>query len=223
MDLFSTAETIVVFDLETTGMDPNNGERVIEVGAVKVRADQIIDHFESLINPAFMVSREMETINGISNAMLVGAPEASVVMEDFVKFIGNCPLVAHNIGFDLKFLEFELERIGKMRPFNVTCTLQIARRLYPDVINHKLATLARYKNLPVTAQLHRALADADLAARLWLQMNADLRTDYGFAQVDFELMKKIGKMNRDNADKLIRQEVESARTQPVETTGNLFG
>ena len=223
MDLFNSSETLVVLDFETTGMYPEQGDRVIEIGAVLLRDNQIADRFQSLVNPGFMITREIETITGINNAMLAEAPPAEEVLAQFVKFIDTHPLAAHNVAFDQKFLEAELERIGKKRPLNFACTLQVARRLYADVINYKLETLARYKGLPVDAQLHRALADAELAAQLWLQLQSDLKTEFGFAQVDFELMKKIGKMKRENAAEELRREAEASRSQPLERTGNLFG
>ena len=223
MDLFNTTETIIVLDFETTGMTPENGDRAIEVGAVVLRGGEIADTFQSLINPGFLVTREIEGITGITNDMLIDAPPATEVMEKFVRFIGTYPLVAHNASFDQKFLEAELTHLGKNRPLNFGCTLQVARRLYPDVINYKLETLARYKGLPIDSRLHRGLADAELAALLWRAMCTDLEKQFGFEHVDFELMKKIGRLNRDNAHELIQKEAESSRKNPTETTGSLFG
>ena len=223
MTHFNQTETIIVLDFETTGLYPDKGDRAIEVGAVLLRDREIVDHFQSLINPGFFVSREIESITGITNAMLGEAPSATEVMEKFVKFIDTHPLVAHNSSFDQKFLEAELDHFGKKRPLNFGCTLQVAKRLYPDVINYKLETLVRYKAIPVDGQFHRALADAEMAAALWVKMVEDLQSQFGFEHISFELMKKIGKMNKDNASELLRKEAEDMRTQQVDTTGNLFG
>ena len=92
---FHHSETIVVLDFETTGMDPEQGDRVIEVGAVLLRGNEIVERFQSLVHPGFLVTREIETITGISNAMLTDAPPAAQVMTDFNKFIDTHPLVAH--------------------------------------------------------------------------------------------------------------------------------
>lgn len=222
MSLFHHSEGIVVLDFETTGMYPDRGDRAIEIGAVLIRDNRIVDQFQSLINPGFLVSREIETITGITNSMLADAPAPDTVMEKFVKFIDAYPLVAHNASFDQKFMVSELELFGKKRPLNFACTLQVARRIYPDVINYKLETLIRYKEIPINGQFHRALADAEMAAALWIKMSEDLKSQFGFEQVSFDLMKKIGKMNKENAIDLIKKEADALRTQQVDTTGSLF-
>ena len=131
--------------------------------------------------------------------------------------------MAHNASFDQSFLVTELGHFGKKRPLNFGCTLRIARRLYPDVINYKLETLVRYKEIPVHSQFHRALADAEMAALLWVKIIEDLKSRFGFEYVSFDLMKKIGKMNREKAPDLLQKEADKMRTQQVDTTGNLFG
>ena len=223
MNQSSNTETVVVLDFETTGLYPDNGDRVIEIGAVLLRDKEIIDQFQTLINPGFFINTEIETITGISNAMLSGAPAAPEAMEKFIKFIGTYPLVAHNASFDQHFLETELGHYGKKRPLNFGCTLRIARRLYPDVINYKLETLVRYKEIPVNNQFHRALADAEMAALLWVKIIEDLKSQFGFEYIPFDLMKKIGKMNKENMVKLLQKEAEELRKDQIDTTGNLFG
>ena len=217
------SEPLIVLDFETTGLYPDEGDRAIEIGAVLLRGHEITERFSSLINPGFWIPREIENITGITNAMLEEAPSVGEVMEKFVKFIDTHPLVAHNASFDQKFLEAELGHFGKKRPLNFACTLQVAKRLYADVINYKLETLVRYKGIPVDDQFHRALADAEMAAALWGKMAEDLESQFGFEHVTFELMKKIGKMNRENAHALILQEAEATKSNQVDTTGNLFG
>lgn len=223
MNSFNQSETVIVLDFETTGLYPDNGDRVIEIGAVLLRNQEIVDQFQSLINPGFFVSHEIESITGISNAMLSEAPAAPKVMAKFIKFIDTHPLVAHNASFDQSFLVTELGHFGKKRPLNFGCTLQVAKRLYPDVINYKLETLVRYKEIPVNHQFHRALADAEMAALLWVKIIEDLKSQFGFEHVSFDLMKKIGKMNKENVVALLHKEAEDLRTQQVDTTGNLFG
>jgi DNA polymerase-3 subunit epsilon len=91
------------------------------------------------------------------------------------------------------------------------------------VINYKLETLVRYKNISAAGQFHRALADAEMTAALWGKLTEDLLAQFGFEHVSFELMKKIGKMNRENALDLIKKESADMRSQPADTTGSLFG
>ncbi len=223
MNAFNQSETIIVLDFETTGLYPDNGDRVIEIGAVLLRNQDIVDRFQSLINPGFFVSREIETITGITNTMLSEAPSAPEVMEKFVKFIDTHPLVAHNASFDRSFLETELGHFGKKRPLNFGCTLQVAKRLYPDVINYKLETLVRYKGIAINSHFHRALEDAQMTAQLWIKIVEDLESRYNFEHVSFDLMKKIGKMNKEKVSALLQKEAEELRTQQIDTTGNLFG
>ncbi len=223
MSSFNSDETVIVLDFETTGMDPDQGDRAIEVGAVMLRGQTIIDRFQSLINPRFLVTREIESITGISNTMLKKSPTATEVMEGFVKFIGSYPLVAHNASFDQKFLASELAHLGKRRPLNFGCTLLIARRIYPEALNYKLETLIRHKNLTVSGQFHRAMADAEMAAALWLKEIEDLKTEYGFKTISFDLLKDLGKISRDRVPAYLRKVAEEVRNQQIDTTGNLFG
>ena len=216
-------ETIIVIDVETTGMLPEKGDRVIEIGALKMRGQHVVERFESLIRPDFLVSREIEALTGISNSMLQEAPESHRVMADFVDFVGYHPFVAHNAAFDQKFIDAELALFGKTRPTSFNCTLQLARRLYADPINYKLATLVQYKNLKPSATFHRALADAEMTAQLWLAINHDVAQMYDFTFVPFELLKKVCATGKEQVDALLRKAANDARHQQLDTTGNLFG
>ncbi len=222
MDLFGNAETIIVLDFETTGMYPDRGDRAIEVGAVKLVDNKIEERFQSLVYPGFLITKEIENITGITNLMLQDAPPADKVIEDFARFISSYPLVAHNASFDMKFLESELSLIGKKRPLNFGCTLQLARRIYPDVINYKLETLVKYKQITQKGPFHRALADAEVTAMLWTHLVADLKNQYGFEDVNFETMKKIAKVNKDDAAAELAQLAEESRTSQEGVTGSLF-
>jgi len=216
-------ETVIVVDVETTGMLPEKGDRVIEIGAVKMRGDQIIERFDRLIRPDFLVTREIESLTGITNSMLLDAPGSRQVMTDFVDFIGNYPFVAHNAAFDQKFVDAELSLFGKPRPTNFNCTLQLARRIYPDPINYKLGTLVQYKKLKPALTFHRALADAEMTAQLWLAINNDIIADYGFTFLPFDLLKKVSTTSKEQVVDLLRKAAEDARHNQLDTTGNLFG
>lgn len=187
-------ETIVVLDFETSGISPAYGDRAIEIGAVKVREGEIVDRFQSLMNPGVRISSFIENYTGITNQMLREAPAAAGVMQAFAKFIGHDPLVAHNASFDSRFLNAEFDRIGIERKQNFGCSMLIARRVYPDAPNHKLETLVRYKNLHTDGTFHRALADAEMTAHLWLAMAEDLRSSYGLGVVPFQLMRNLAKV-----------------------------
>lgn len=187
-------ETIVVLDFETSGISPDHGDRAIEIGAVKVRAGQIIERFQSLMNPGVRVSAFIENYTGITNQMVQEAPSASEVMQEFAGFIDDTPLVAHNASFDRRFLNSEFDRIGQKRKENFGCSMLISRRVYPDAPNHKLETLVRYKNLNTDGIFHRALADAEMTAHLWTNMVDDLRSYYGFDEIPFALMRDLAKV-----------------------------
>lgn len=190
----SQPETIIVLDFETSGISPDYGDRAIEIGAVKVREGQIVDRFQSLMNPGVRISAFIESYTGITNKMVQDAPAVTEVMQEFAGFIGNTPLVAHNASFDRRFLNAEFDRIGQQRKENFGCSMLVSRRIYPDAPNHKLETLVRYKNLHTDGTFHRALADAEMTAHLWVAMADDLRSYYGFDVVPFVLMRDLAKV-----------------------------
>ncbi len=187
-------ETIVVLDFETTGISPNQGDRAIEIGAVLLCGGAIADRFQSLINPGIRINSFIESYTGITNAMVQTAPRADVVMREFAAFLGDCPAVAHNASFDRRFLEAEYSRIGQCCQNDFGCSMLAARRIYPDAPNHKLETLVRYKNLQTDGTFHRALADAEMTAHLWLQMCVDLQRDSQLGQIPFALMQGLTKV-----------------------------
>ncbi len=222
MNLFSQQETVIIVDFETSGMYPDKGDRVIEIGAVKLSGQQVVARFDALINPGFLITREIENVTGINNQMLIDAPKAENVFGEFLSFISSYPLVAHNASFDQKFLESEINLLGRPRPLNFGCTLQVAKRIYPDVINYKLETLVRYKNIPINGQFHRASADAEMTAALWVAMLEDIRKEFGFESVSFELIKKLLKTPKEQATQFLRQEADTAQKSPMGETGSLF-
>lgn len=182
------ADTIVVLDFETTGLSPNMGDRAIEIGAVKLVNGEVVDTFSELIDPGFRVSSFIESYTGISNGMLAGAEGAETVMARFAEFVSGFNLLAHNASFDKKFLDAELDAIGRGYDGDFVCSLLIGRRIYPEAPNHKLGTLVAYKNVQHDGVFHRALADAKMTADLWLEMVADCGGERSFAQ-----MHKISK------------------------------
>lgn len=201
----------MVLDFETSGMSPVQGDRAIEIGAVRIVAGKIVDRFQSLMNPGRRISGFIEAYTGITNAMVQAAPPAAEVMEAFHGFLGEEPLVAHNASFDRRFLDDELHRIDRCRRQEFACTLLVARRIYPDAPNHKLATLVAYKNLPTDGRFHRALADAEMTAHLWLRMEQDLRDHYGFAEVPFDLMSALAGQKKNRVDAFLREQVKAIR------------
>lgn len=170
-------ETIAVIDFETTGLSPGQGARATEIAAVLVQGGQIVGRFQSLMNSGTWVPPFIEQLTGISNRMLQDAPPARAVMREVLQFTRGCPLVAHNAAFDRGFWQSEAQ-LAQAEPDDAhafACTLLLARRLYPQAINHRLGTLADLHRLPRTGRVHRALADAETAAHLLLKMQHDLQ------------------------------------------------
>lgn len=199
---------VVVIDFETTGLSPNMGERTIEVGAVLVSNNQIVDRFQSLMNPELRIPSFIEGYTGISNKMLSTAPRIKEVMIDLQKFIGNKQLVAHNASFDLRFLDSEFNRLKMKRTNEFACSLLTSRRIYPEAPNHKLETLVHYKKLKTEGVHHRALADAEMTAHLWIRMIDDIKTSYGLKNVPFELIQKIGKTPKNKVSEVLVKAVK---------------
>ena len=203
--MISTSETIVVLDFETSGISPDHGDRAIEIGAVMLRQGKLVDRFQSLMNPGVRVNSFIESYTGITNQMVQSAPRADKVMRDFARFIGDRPLVAHNASFDRRFLDAEFRRIGARRSQQFGCSMLTARRIYPEAPDHKLETLVRYKGLHTEGIFHRALADAEMTALLWVKMIEDLCESYGFETVSFAVMCGLMKVSKTRvADYLCR-------------------
>jgi DNA polymerase III subunit epsilon len=161
----------VVFDLETTGLFAAKGDRIIEIGAVVVNGDSMAEEFNSLIFTDKKISKEARKIHGITTEMLIGQPKPEETLAAFREFMGDSTLVAHNAEFDVWFLRYEYWRVGHTLINRQKCTLKLSRKRYPGLPNYKLETVARHLGIPVNVQgRHRALEDARLAARVWVEM-----------------------------------------------------
>ncbi|RDE24051.1 3'-5' exonuclease [Motiliproteus coralliicola] len=201
------ADTLVVLDFETTGLSIDNDDRAIEIGAVRLVNGQITDRFQSLMNPGRRVSGFIESYTGISNSMLAQAPMAEQVMSTFAEFLGDDNLVAHNASFDQRFLEAEFNRVRHRQTGQFACSMLCARRVYPEAPNHKLGTLVRWKQLPTDGTYHRALADAEMTAHLWVRLLDDLaqRLDTKSQQLPLSLLRQLGKTQKAQLPKLFQR------------------
>ncbi|HEX3673470.1 MAG TPA: DNA polymerase III subunit epsilon [Rhizomicrobium sp.] len=162
----------IVLDTETTGLDPNDGHRIVEIGCV-----ELIDHlptgnnFQRYLNPERLVG-ESERIHGIADAFLADKPRFGEVALEFIAFIGDAPLVIHNAGFDLKFLNHELARASHPPiPFaRAIDTIEIAKAKIPGV-RYSLDELCKRFSIDLSGRVkHGALLDAELTARLYLEL-----------------------------------------------------
>lgn len=190
---------VIVLDFETTGLSPHNGDRAIEIGAVRLEGEMITDSFQSLMNPGFRISPFIEAFTGISNRMIEVAPPCEEVMKRFADFIDDYPLVAHNASFDGRILDSELGYIGKARNNIMACSMLTARRVYPNAPNHKLATLIGYCDILTDGIFHRALADAEKTGRLWVLMMQEVRETFGVNRVSFDLLRSLCSISKAKA------------------------
>ena len=156
-----TSLTYVVFDLETTGLYPNSGDTIIEIGAVKIKDGIIIDRYDELIYPEKELSEEISKITGITNEMLKGKRLEEECVIDFLNWVGNLPMVAHNAKFDISFIENAIDRYNLDKLNNVVLdTLGISRYLESSERFHNLATLVKRYEIPWDEDKHHR-ADYD--------------------------------------------------------------
>jgi DNA polymerase-3 subunit epsilon len=162
----------VVVDVETTGLSPRHGHRVIEIGAVALEEGMVVEEFTTLIDAGVPIPYEVQAIHGITDEMLEGQPKPEAILPMFHAFIRDSVLVAHNAPFDIRFLRHEFARLGMGLPHPHLCTLELSRRRLPRLTDHTLETvyLHLFPEAGLHRQNHRALDDARMAAKIWLRL-----------------------------------------------------
>lgn len=161
-------DDIIVFDLETTGISSKT-ERITEIGAVKLRNMEIVEEFQTFVDPERDIPAEITNLTGITDEMVAGAPKEKQAVEDFIKFAGNGVLVAHNADFDTSFISAVCERQGINYPYRYADTLALCRAALPHLKNHKLDTVAKEYKLG-DFNHHRAIDDAKMLAEIFKQL-----------------------------------------------------
>ncbi|MFA5276420.1 MAG: exonuclease domain-containing protein [Candidatus Omnitrophota bacterium] len=153
----------VIFDTETTGLEPEAGDRVVEIAALRFKGDNRIATFQTLLNPKRPISAAAFAVNNISQEMLKDAPEAEAMLPEFLNFIQGSCLCSYNAGFDLKFLNNELKLINMepLKGVQVVDILKMARRLLPGQERYALWFIARQLGINIQ-QEHRAFSDVEL-------------------------------------------------------------
>jgi len=187
---------VAVIDFETTGLSPTRGDRAIEIAVVLLEGKRVVDRFQSLMNASQRIPAFIEALTGITNNMLISAPQADSVMRDASRFVGSAPLVAHNAAFDRAFWNAELIRVGLEISHMFACTMLVSRRLYPQAPSHKLGALVDYHGLPRAGRAHRALADAEMAATLLCQIFDDLRNYYHIDHANHALLMALQRCSK---------------------------
>lgn len=160
----------VVFDLETTGAKAPPC-RITEIGAYRVSRGQITERFHTLVNPEMPIPAFITSLTGITDDMVADAPLFADVAADLLDFLGDSVLVAHNAHFDMRFLNHEISRVyGEYRMANpCLCTVQLSRKLLPDIENHKLKTVAEHYSISLVNH-HRASDDARATAEIFVNL-----------------------------------------------------
>ncbi|GAB6137613.1 PolC-type DNA polymerase III [Halanaerobaculum tunisiense] len=194
--------TYVVFDLETTGFNPHRDE-IIEIGATKIVAGQISDTYQTFVQPEEEIPQEIVELTGIKQEMVADAPSLEDIMPEFLDFVGEATLVAHNLSFDLGFIEDKLRRLNHPELANSALdTLDLSRALLPEMKSHKLKKLAARFNKDL-ANHHRADDDAQVTAEILLEL-IDLATE--------EEITKLTEINQ------LTSEIDYKRMHPYHTT-----
>jgi DNA polymerase III subunit epsilon len=188
-------ETLVVLDFETTGLNPEDGDRITEVGAVRIQRGQITDRYESLVNCGARVSRFITQYTGITQRMVDTAPPVDAVMRELLGFIDSSHVVAHNASFDQRFFESECDHTGLRGNADLfICSMRLAKRLYPEISTHRLQHLAVELGIPYSSPAHRAAADASVTAKLVIRICNDLKARHRRLSLDAALLREITRM-----------------------------
>ena len=182
-DLFNRAElrefgqvplsklTYVVFDTETTGLNPSQGDEIIQLGAIRIINGQLLYHeiIDQLVDPKRFVPPESVAIHGIQPALLKGQPTIDKVLPHFYKFVENSVLVAHNAAFDMRFLELQEGKTGLVFNNPVLDTMLLSSVIHPNQDTHSLEALAERLNVTIVGR-HTALGDAIVTGEVLLKL-----------------------------------------------------
>jgi DNA polymerase III epsilon subunit family exonuclease len=179
----------VVFDLETTGAKAPPC-RVTEIGAFRVSRGEITEQFHALVNPETPIPAFITSLTGIDDEMVKDAPVFADIAYALLEFLGDSVLVAHNAQFDMRFLNHEIGLIyGEYKIANpCLCTVQLSRKLLPNIENHKLKTVAEHYSISLINH-HRASDDAYATAKIFVNL---LEMLDGRGIHDFASMKTLG-------------------------------
>lgn len=203
----------IVLDTETTGLYCNNGDRIIEIGCVeivnKVRTGAF---YHAYINPERDIPMESFNVHGISEEFLKDKPIFRKVADEFLEFIGNSPLVIHNAGFDMGFINAELELLCKphIPKGRVIDTLNIARKKHPGSPASLDALCKRFGISLESRDLHGALIDAELLAQVYIELMGGAQSSLSLENKTNEVTIEIKRQVREKRDFPLDPKIEEA-------------
>lgn len=181
----------IAFDTETTGLSPEDGHRLVEIGCVElVNRVETGRHFHAYLNPERGMPSEAEAVHGLSAAFLADKPRFAEVAEELIAFIGDSPLVAHNASFDFGFLNRELANCGRdpICLSRMVDTLAIARARHPGAKHSLDALCTRYGIDRSQRVKHGALLDAQLLAQVYVELSGGRQIGLGLAEQAAEIV-----------------------------------
>lgn len=188
-------QPIVMLDFETTGLSPQNGDRITEVAALRIVGGEVVERYVSLVNCRVRIPSFITGLTGITQAMVDSAPPVEQVMPALLDFIGSDALSAHNASFDDKFLRAEAAALGLTPRYQaLVCSLKLSRRVFPELGSYKLGLLSGALGIKFRSAAHRAEADAEVAAQVLVHIGQHLRATYGITQVDPDLLVSVNKL-----------------------------
>lgn len=177
----------IVLDTETTGFEPSEGHRIVEIGAVELMNHMPTGRtYHQYINPERPMPVEAFEVHGLGDEFLRDKPVFRAIGSEFLAFIGEARLVIHNAAFDMKFLNFELKRVGlPALPFDRALdTLALARQRFPGAPASLDALCRRFGVDNSTREKHGALLDSEILAEVYLELVGGRQPDFGLARLD---------------------------------------
>lgn len=174
--------TFICFDIETTGLSAAR-DKITEIGAVKVENGVITDTFSTFANPEMPIPQKITQLTGITDDMVKDAPSQSEAVSAFLEFAGDNVLVAHNAPFDTSFIAKACEDMGREYNYTSIDTVAISRAILTDIKNCKLDTVAKFLRLG-DFNHHRATDDAEMLARIFINLCQRLKDDYGITKTN---------------------------------------
>lgn len=163
----------VILDTETTGLDPKSGDRIVEIAAIEIINGSVTgQNYHVYLDPDRDMPDAAFKVHGLSAEFLTGKPLFSAIVDEFLAFIGGDPLVIHNAEFDMRFINAELERIGRpsLSKNSIVDTLALARRKHPGASNSLDALCGRYGIDTSRRTKHGALVDSEILAEVYMEL-----------------------------------------------------
>ena len=191
------AENYVVLDIETTGLNPYK-DKIIEIAAVRGNHGDVLDTFHTLIDPGIHIPSNIIELTGLTDADVAGQPTFSDIVDELSSFIGDDPVVGHNVGFDLKFITNAMKKEGFSGYINGIDTVTFAKAMFPGRENYKLETLIREFDLKDGSQAHRAMSDVECTHKLFTLCCQKMYTVKRYESNAENLSRKVASNKKDN-------------------------